>query len=282
MKSLLIVSAKGGTGRTTLTCQFAHYLRLVCHQRVLVLDLAEPACCTHLLGRSGQAVVVGQGRTADVYRPDGAAADGSLHVLCAEVIHGLEPDEDPVRARYYANLRHLLSVTARRFDVCLIDCPTLPDQRAVCAAALCDAVLSPVVLTPECMDSVPELIHGPYGIRTFQTRLNPQLRFIGLFPMMVAPTLMQRTQARVLLATFSGWFIPDPHDPQGFLHLPDMEVIARAQGLGLSARQLVRADTGAREGWRVLRTCLDALASRLDWIEGSVALTTHGAGVCDV
>lgn len=281
MKSLLIVSAKGGTGRTTLTCQFAHYLRLVSHQRVLVLDLAEPACCTHLLGRGGQAVVVGQGRTADVYRPDGAAASGGLHVLCAEAIHGLESDEDAVRARYYANLRHLLSVTARWFDVCLIDCPTLPDQRAVCAAALCDAVLSPVVLTPECMDSVPELIHGPYGIRTFRARLNPQLSFIGLLPVMVKPTLMQRTQARVLQTRLSGWLIPDPHDPRGFLHLPDMDVIARAQGLGVSVRQLVSEGTGVREGWCVLRTCLGVLTRRLDWIEGGAALTMHGAGVCD-
>ena len=42
MKSLLIISAKGSSGRTTLTCLLARHLQCTCHWRVLVLDLAEP------------------------------------------------------------------------------------------------------------------------------------------------------------------------------------------------------------------------------------------------
>lgn len=55
MKSLLVASAHGGTGRTTVVCQFAHYLRLVCGYRVLVVDLAEPARSAISLTRGASA-----------------------------------------------------------------------------------------------------------------------------------------------------------------------------------------------------------------------------------
>ncbi|PLZ01776.1 cobalamin biosynthesis protein CobQ [Burkholderia sp. WAC0059] len=284
MKSLLIVSAKGGTGRTMLTCQFAHYLRRVSRKRVLVLDLAEPACSAHLLGRGGQAEVAGDGHAMGRRRPDATERTGRIHVLCAGEVPGLASCDDPVRARYYANLRHLLAIASPWFDVCLIDCPALPDLRAVCAAALVDAMLSPVVLSPECIDSVAELINGTYGIRNIRARLNPQLRFIGLLPVMVQPTPLQQAQGRRLQARLSGWLIPDPRDRHGYLHLPQREAIARAQGLGVSVRQLVRGNPGASEGWRVLRACFDVLARQLDWTEGDAVLrmATPGAEVCDV
>lgn len=267
MKTLVIAAEKGGTGRSALLCQFAHYLRRVRRARVLVVDLAEPACSTASLIRTDRAVVLdGERAFAIANTQSGWMRAPRIQVLPGCVAHGLSSELAESSARYYVNLRHLLRVVTPFADICLIDCPPLPDLRAVCAEANADAVLSPIVLSREAFDSVDDLINSPHGIRNVRARLNPSLRFFGLLPNMVEDTPLQRAQARTLRAQMSAWLIPDLRDPNGYLHLPRLDAIAQAQATGVSVLDLARRDATARNAWRSMRHCFDALALRVDWI----------------
>ncbi|CAG4913457.1 hypothetical protein R54767_04001 [Paraburkholderia gardini] len=256
-------------------CQLAHYLRRVCGARVLVLDLAEPACSTASLTRTARAVIpCGERVPAKPHTQTGRARTPRIQVLPGCAAHGLPSEVGEGRARYYANMRHLLRVVTPFVDVCLIDCPPLPDQRAVCAEANADAMLSPIVLSREALDSTDDLINGPHGVRNVRARLNPALRFFGLLPNMVEDTPLQRAQARVLQAQMGAWLIPDPRDPDGFLQMPHLDAIAQAQAAGVSVLNIAWRDAAARPAWRAMRHCFDAIALRLD----CVAARGPGAG----
>ena len=267
MKTLLIAAEKGGTGKSALLCQLAHYLRRVRGARVLVLDLAEPACSTASLTRAAQAVMPGGERVpVKPHAQTGRARAPRIQVLPARTVHGLPSEAGESSARYYANMRHLLRVVAPFVDVCLIDCPPLPDPRAVCAEANADAMLSPIVLSRETFDSTHDLINGPHGVRNVRARLNPALRFFGLLPNMVEDTPLQRAHARALQAQMGAWLIPDPHDPDGFLRMPRLDAIAQAQAAGVSVLDIAWSDAAARPAWRAVRHCFDEIALRLDCV----------------
>ncbi len=272
MKTLLIAAEKGGTGRTALLCQLAHYFCLVRKLRVLVIDLAQPACSTVSLARACQAVVVGSERAvalAGESHPN--TPKGRIQVLPARAIHGLTLARGDAGASYHANVRHLLRVVEPFADVCLIDCPPLPDIRTVCVAATVDAMLSPILLSQEAFDSAAELINGAEGVRNIRAKLNPSLRFIGLLPNMVEQTSLQQAQACALQARLSAWLIPDPQGPYGYLHMPRLDEIAKAQAAGVSVLDLARTDRAARMAWRSMRVCFDVIARRLDWSEPPLA-----------
>lgn len=267
MKTLLIAAEKGGTGRSALLCQFAHYLRRVRGVRVLVLDLAEPACSTASLTRTDRAVVPGGERALAIAHTQlGTACAPRIQVLPGRAAHGLSSDAGESSARYYANMRHVLRVAAPFVDVCLIDCPPLPDPRAVCAEANADAMLSPIVLSREALDSADDLINGPHGVRNVRARLNPALRFFGLLPNMVEDTPLQQVQARALQEQMGAWLIPDPRDPDGFLQIPRLDAIAQAQAAGVSVLDIAWRDAAARNAWRSMRHCFDEIALRLDCV----------------
>ena len=267
MKTLLIAAGKGGTGKSALLCQLAHYLRRVRGARVLVLDLAEPACSTASLTRIAQAVMPGGERVpVKPHTQTGRARAPRIQVLSARAVHGLPSQAGESSARYYANMRNLLRVVVPFVDVCVIDCPPLPDPRAVCAEANADAMLSLIVLSREAFDSTHDLINGPHGVRNVRARLNPALRFCGLLPNMVEDTPLQRAQARVLQAQMGAWLIPDPRDPDGFLRMPRLEAIAQAQAAGVSVLDIAWSDAAARPAWRAVRHCFDEIALRLDCV----------------
>jgi chromosome partitioning protein len=69
---------------------------------------------------------------------------GCIQVLPARTIHELTFEHGDVGARYHTNVRRLLRGVAPFADVCLIDCPPLPDMRTVCVEATADALLSPI------------------------------------------------------------------------------------------------------------------------------------------
>ncbi|WP_063812850.1 ParA family protein [Burkholderia cepacia] len=264
MKSLLVASAHGGTGRTTLVCQFAHYLRLVRGYRVLVIDLAEPACSAISLTR-------GAGTRMMKRRPLNVRSDRLpdttipyIGVLAAHAIAGIAYHADPAGARCYANLRHLLSQVAPLFDVCLIDSPPWPDSRAICAAALVDALVSPVLLSPDTLEQVVDFINGGNGVRNVRARLNPSLCFIGMVPNCVEPTPRQQTQLKWFEASMGAWLVPHDQSPGGSLLLPRLDVISQAQADGISVADLVHADLATNREWQGLSACFDVLARRLD------------------
>src|SRR5258708_7091893 len=265
MKTLLIAAEKGGTGKTALLCQFAHYLHLARHLRVLVIDLAEPACSTASLARSRRAVIL-RGDTVTAWQgrlcPRTHAA--GLRVLPAHAIKGLSLEPGADGARYYANVRHLLCVVTAYADVCLIDCPPLPDLRTVCVESAVDAMVSPILLSSEALDSAADLINGARGVRNVRARLNPALHFIGLLPNMVEQTSLQQAQARVIETRFGGWLIAERRGPQAYLRIPRLASLAKAQAAGISGSELARTGSAARRAWDSMRACFEALACELD------------------
>ncbi|WP_165843532.1 ParA family protein [Burkholderia reimsis] len=264
MKSLLVASAHGGTGRTTVVCQFAHYLRLVRGLRVLVLDLAEPACSAISLtrGASARSMKCGGLNVRSDRLPD--TAGPCIGVLGADAIAGIEYRDDPVGARCYANLRHVLSQVAPLFDVCLIDSPPWPDTRAICAAALVDAVLSPVLLSLDTLEQVVEFVNGSNGVRSVRARLNPSLCFIGIVPNCVEIGLRQQTRFKRFSAYIEAWLVPHDQSSRGHLFLPRLSTISQAQANGISIMNLVQADLATDQEWQAMRACFDVLARRLD------------------
>jgi chromosome partitioning protein len=265
MKTLLITSAKGGTGRTALLCQFAHYLHSMLALRVLVIDLAEPACSTASLARAHRADVLRGGASA--IQPAEARhkirARG-FWVLPVHAVPSLSFEPGADEARYYANLRHLLSMLAAFADVCLIDSPPIPDLRTVCVESVVDALVSPIQFTREALDSVDEFINGPRGVRQVRAKLNPALHCIGLLPNMVEGTPLQRAIAREIEAEFGAWLISDPTAVGDYLRVPRFTAITEAQAAGISVSELGGKDPAARRAWQTMRACFETLARQLD------------------
>ncbi|WP_193727042.1 ParA family protein [Burkholderia sp. BE17] len=279
MKSLLVASARGGTGRTTVVCQFAHYLHRVRGYRVLVLDLAEPACSAILLTRGARARSTKRG-TPDVRSGRlSEVAEPCICVLAADAIAGIAYRADPARVRCYANLRHLLTQVAPLFDVCLIDSPPWPDSRAICAAALADALISPVLLSPDTLEQVADIVNGSNGVRNVRARLNPSLCFIGILPNCVEMTPRQQARFKPFEACMATWLVPHDQSPSGHLLLPRIAAISQAQADGVSLMDFVLAGLVAHREWQTMSACFDVLARRLD-SASEAALPSEMAEAC--
>ncbi|MGC2964297.1 ParA family protein [Paraburkholderia graminis] len=281
MKSLAMVSAKSNSGRTMLTCLLARHLHRENHWRVLVLELAEPPRCAQMLASCGHDRTASGNRVPGLPECAQPITGGCLRVLSADAIDALRSRDDPARTHYYANLRHLLSAVAPWFDVCLIDAPLLPDLRAVCAEALADAVLSPLAISPECVECACAVINGTYGIRNVRARLNPALCFAGLVPVVDISSPMDEAWVKVMETTLREWLIVDRVFPRGYAWLPRVTSIRRnAKRPALHSRAAAQ-DARIPEASPTVTACLDALSRRLDAIGSGAVHTLHDTQVCD-
>lgn len=246
MKSLLIISATGRSGSTTLTCLLARHLQCACHRRVLVLDQADPPRCAHLLAGYGYDAIASGKRVPAPKKCTRSASDGCVHVLNADATDGLLLRDDPDRTRYYANLRHRLTAVARWFDVCLIDAPALPDLRTVCAEALVDAVLSPVAVTP---------------------------------------AAMEEAWMKVMETTLREWLIADAVSPRGYVWLPHLSSVRHmgsfAPGQSERATRDAEVPEGLPENVRAQAACLAVLTHQLAAIGNGTARALRHVEVCD-
>ena len=281
MKSLLIISAKNRSGRTTLTCLLARHLQCTGRRRVMVLDLAEPPRCAHLLAHYRYDAIASRNRATAPHESSAPASDGCVHVLNADAIDGLRSRDDPARTRYYANLLHLLCVVAPWFDVCLIDAPALPDLRAVCAEALVDAVLSPIAVSPECINCASEVINGTYGIRNIRARLNPALHFTGILPVVAARAAMEEACAKVMETTLREWLIADPASPRGYAWLPHLTSVRCIESFTQGQSEPAAPDAELSEDLRAGAACLDVLTHCLEAIQDDTVPALRHAEVCD-
>jgi hypothetical protein len=209
-------------------------------------------------------------------------AGGRICVLTAGAVEGLlSSGDDPGRTRYYADLRHLLSTVAPQFDDCLIDAPALPDMRAVYAEALVDAVVSPIQVSPECIDCACEVINGTYGVRNVRARLNPALHFLGLLPVVDAPAAMEEAWAKVMETTLREWLIADRAFPHGYACLPLRTCVGRTGELAVRHRRTRAKDACVGGDFRTVAACLDVLTRRLDAVRTGAVPTVHRAEVCN-
>lgn len=262
MKTLLIATEQGGSGKTAILCQFAHYLHQVRRIRVLVLDAAEPPCSAAALARGCRAVVL-HGEKAVTRSGRGWIEAPGLWVLATSTVPSLmlAPGDDG--GRYYANISHLLARLGTLVDVCLIDSPPLPDLRAVCIESLVDAMLSPIQVNRESLEGIADLINGPHGVRQVRAKLNPALQFVGLLPNMVEATSWGRESARAIETQFGAWLLADPGRQGRYLQIPRFVAIQRAQAEGVPVAELVGDEPAARKAWRSMQSCFEALARYL-------------------
>lgn len=281
MKSLLIISAKGNSGRTMLTCLLARHLHRVRHWRVLLLDLAEPQRCAQMLAGRARDTTGSSNRAPDLPERAQPITGGCLRVLTADAVDGLRSRDDPARTRYYANLRHLLSAVAPWFEVCLIDAPILPDLRAVSAEALADAVLSPLAMSPHCIGCACEVINGTYGIRNVRARLNPALRFAGLLPVVDVSSSMEEAWVKVMETTLREWLIVDRAFPHGYAWLHRLSSVGYIEEGAVSRRVTAAQHVGVAEAPRTVTACLNVLTRRLDEIGNDAGGRLRDAEVSD-
>ncbi len=281
MKSLLIISAKGHSGRTLLTCLLARHLHRINHCRMLVLDLAEPPRCAQMLASHGHDTTGSGNSVPGLPERAQPITGGCLRVLSADAIDGLRSRDDPARTRYYANLRHLLSAVGPWFDVCLIDAPILPDLRAVCAEALADAVLSPLAVSPECVECASAVINGTYGIRNVRARLNPALCFAGLLPVVDVPSPMEEAWVKMMETTLREWLIVDQAFPHGYAWLPRLRSVGRIKKRPVPHGRAAGQDVRVAEASRAVTACLNVLTRRLDAIGNDAVHARRDAEVCD-
>ncbi|ACD14597.1 MULTISPECIES: ParA family protein [Burkholderiaceae] len=289
MKSLLIISATGRSGSTTVSCLLARHLQCACRCRVLVLDLADPPRCAHVLAGLGFDAIASSNQVVAPKEKGRCVSGGCVHVLNANTVDALVLRDDPDRTRYYANLRHLLSTAARWFDVCLIDAPALPDLRAVCAEALVDAALSPVPMSAGCLSCASEVINGTYGIRNVRARLNPALRFTGILPVATTPAAMEEAWMKMMETTLREWLIADVASPRGYVWLPHLTSGRHMGSLTPGESGRAARDAGVHEDLpeeppeniRAKAACLDVLAHRLEAIEDATVPALRHGEACD-
>ncbi|WP_028203768.1 P-loop NTPase family protein [Paraburkholderia nodosa] len=280
MKSLLIISANDNPDGTMLTCLLARHLIRVTHWRLLILELAVPPRCAQVPASTQHDQSASRNRVP-VLAGCAWSASGRVCVLTAGAEGLLSIHDDPGRTRYCANLRHLLSRAVPCFDDCLIDTPALPDLRAVCAEALADAVLSPILPSPQCIECACEVIHGTYGIRNVRTCLNPALRFLGRLPVVDGPVSMEKAWAKVMETTLREWLIVDRAFCHAYAYLP---LLACARCLGEPATRgawAIAQDARAFDDSRTMVACLDVLTRRIGSVRNGAVPGLCEAGVCN-
>jgi chromosome partitioning protein len=265
MKTLLIATQKGGVGKSAVLCQLAHYLHFILHLRVLVIDLDDQANSSRSLERAHKAValdvtsstlLMNEAPQIDMKIPSFAIvkADDVLRRLVEQ------PDEFP---RYQGNFKQFLRTIAPSFDVCLIDCAPTSDVRTVYAQSVADFMLSPIQLNQEAVEGVAETINGRRGVRRIQASFNTTLQFIGILPNMVEQTPLQQINGREIAARFAQYLVRDPASPERLLVIPRRSSIAEAQADGVPLWELGKTKTAARDAWREVRPCFEAIARHL-------------------
>ncbi len=273
MKTLLIATQKGGVGKSALLCQLAHYLHFIVQWRVLVIDLDDQANSSRSLERAHKASALGVTASTLFMNDDpdvGADLAPFALVKADDVLRRLveQPEE---LSRYHANLKRFLVTVSPSFDVCLIDCAPTSDLRTVYAQSVADFMLSPIQLNQEAVEGVTETINGRRGVRRIQASFNPALRFIGILPNMVEQTPLQQTNGREVATHFAQYLVRDPAAPERLLVIPRRSAIAEAQAEGVPLWELGKTKTAARDAWREVRPCFEAIVRHLQSGSSSTA-----------
>jgi len=149
MRRIAIWSAKGGSGKTTITTYLAGALARR-GRRVLLLDLDPQACLLRNFGEEAaeslHPIMTGRARLAECVRPTELAG---LHLVAAsadldteEHLHALGPGAEQL-------LDHCLDeLDPQHWDLLLLDCPPGVNRLAVSALVAAEEHLAPVEPLP--------------------------------------------------------------------------------------------------------------------------------------
>lgn len=270
VKTLLIATQKGGVGKSAIVCQFAHYLHDRLSLRVLVIDLDDQGNSGQSLERAHRASALPMTASA-VFMNDALIVepgDCRFSVINADDVLRRVVEQPEKLGIFHNNLKRFIATVSNRFDVCLIDCAPTADLRLIYAQSIADFMVSPIQLNREAVEGVNETIKGRRGVERIQATANPDLRFIGILPNMVEQTPVQQANFVDIARHYAKYLIPHPDGSGGFLFIPRRSAIAEAQAQGLPVWELGKsiagpggtAKTAARDTWREVKPCFDALA----------------------
>jgi chromosome partitioning protein len=262
MKTLVVTSEKGGVGKTAVTTQLALYAATRLKKRVLVLDFDSQNNATNALTRGGSAVVA-QFTSYDIFLGNADARSDAAFVLVSEGDRktlNLESQPDHHGA-YANNVVDFLDGVGPTFDLCLIDTNPSPDIRKTIALVVANYLLVPIALTQESIEGVKASLYSePYGYEHIKKTYNAGLELIGIMPVMVETTPIQRRLLKDLTENEStkSLLLNDKGVPLGVLK---RQAIQEAQELGVFIGDIDKSS--AREAWRGLKFTFDAVVREL-------------------
>ena len=183
-KIIAIANQKGGVGKTTCAINLGGAL-VELGQRVLCLDLDPQANLSVGLGID---IVSVERSIADVLVDSDVplasaiipTKTANLEVVPATIdLSAAEVELFTAIGREMALRDKLTSEVTRRYDYVLIDCPPTLGLLTVNALVAAQGVIIPVQTQFYALKGVAALLKM---VRTIQTRLNPQLRVVGILP----------------------------------------------------------------------------------------------------
>ena len=204
VSTIVFTNHKGGTGKSTLSVLYAHWLVDRLGLRVCLVDLDSQRNSTKTL----QAYACGV-TAAQLFEPDGLgacdlAACGPL-TLCA----GTRDLIDLERTRpdvVIPAFRKSISELSEAFDVCVIDTPPALGMRMSAALIAADHVVCPIELEEYSIDGVTDMLKTVFGVRQ---KYNPGLKLVGIVANRFNPHSVRQKEALAsLIANYDQFVIP--------------------------------------------------------------------------
>jgi chromosome partitioning protein len=263
MKKLVITTEKGGVGKTALTTQLALYLALRLHQRVLVMDLDVQNNATSTLTKQGAARLAPFSSYEVLTGPVRDIPDAPLMLVPEGTRATLGLESRAAEHQSFANhLVSFLDAVDGQFDVCLMDTGPRAEICHNLALITADYFLAPLLLSQHAIDGVADILYArPWGYEHIKARVNRELSFIGILPVMVEAKPVQRgilslIESHPNISPFLLRF-----EDQSVARIPRLQAIEEAQNLGAFVADLDK--TSARDAWRQIKPVFDAIVRSL-------------------
>lgn len=169
---------KGGVGKTTFSCQFAYYLQIKKHKKVLLIDMdAQGNSTGTMLGDAELASTNSQ----DLFEDDLEAVNVQTTERGIDII-GTEAtaqayDVEALPLEKVINPQAHLVEVFPKYDFVIIDCPPTLGRRLTAALIMSDFVVTPQKLSGYAVDGVAALFET---INMIQEGPNADLKILGI------------------------------------------------------------------------------------------------------
>jgi chromosome partitioning protein len=247
VSTVVFTNHKGGTGKSTLSVLYAHWLADRQGLRVCVIDLDSQRNSTKTL----QAYACGV-TAVELFEPGGEVA-GATGTGPVTLYPGSRALIDLERARpdtVIPAFRQSVAALNTVFDVCVIDTPPAMGLRMSAALIAADHVVCPIELEEYSIDGVTDMLKTVFGVRQ---KYNPALRLLGIVANRFNPHSARQKEALAnLIAHYNEFVVP--------AKISTRSAIPEALAAGVPVWRL--AKTSAREASAEVQAVFDLLRER--------------------